>query len=33
MQLRAWAFRTGVLGTLLLVSAFGGGWKWDHMLP
>jgi hypothetical protein len=33
MQLRAMAFRASVMGTLLLVSAFGGGWKWDLMLP
>ena len=29
MQLRASAFRALVIGTLLLASAVGGGWKWD----
>jgi hypothetical protein len=29
MRLRVWLVRTGIAGTLLLVSAFGGGWKWD----
>jgi hypothetical protein len=29
MRLYAWTLRACVTGTLLLVAAFGGGWKWD----
>jgi hypothetical protein len=29
MHLYAWTLRACVTGTLLLVAAFGGGWKWD----
>jgi hypothetical protein len=32
MRLRVLAFRVGVMGTLLLASALGGGWKWDRAL-
>ena len=32
MRLRVLAFRFGVLGTLLLASAFCGGWKWDSLI-
>jgi hypothetical protein len=28
-MLRSYLMRISVTGTLLLVSAFGGGWKWD----
>jgi hypothetical protein len=28
MQLYAWIMRVGVVGTLLLASFVGAGWKW-----
>jgi hypothetical protein len=31
MRLRVFAFRAGVMATLLLASALGGGWKWDRL--
>ena len=31
MRLRVYVLRASVLGTLLLASALGGGWKWDRM--
>jgi hypothetical protein len=29
MRKQVWFLRICVLATLLLVAAFGGGWKWD----
>jgi hypothetical protein len=29
MRLRTFAYRVGIVGSLLLASAVGGGWKWD----
>jgi hypothetical protein len=31
VRLRVFALRVGVLVTLLLASALGGGWKWDRL--
>jgi len=32
MHLPRWLVRFNVPATLILVSAVGGGWKWDHLL-
>jgi hypothetical protein len=33
MRLYPWILRACVIGTLLLVSLVGAGWKWDGTLP
>jgi hypothetical protein len=32
MYLPRWLVRFSVPAALVLVSAVGGGWKWDHLL-
>ena len=33
MRLYPLIYRACVMGTLLLVSVFGAGWKWDRLVP